>query len=59
PCNPTTVKKHNGWRSPAEKINQFRYHDCWLQNMLISASLGGFMEKEEVSIVSLLNLEDN
>ncbi|MEA1967521.1 MAG: hypothetical protein U9N77_04830 [Thermodesulfobacteriota bacterium] len=42
PCNPTTVKKHNGWRSPAEKINQFRYHDCWLQNMLISASLGGF-----------------
>ena len=42
PCNPRTVKKHNNWRSPAERLNQFRYHENWLQNLLISASLGGF-----------------
>ena len=42
PCNPRTVKKHNGWCSPAERINKSRYHENWLQNLLISASLGGF-----------------
>ena len=31
-----------GWRCPAERLNQRRYHDCWLQNLLISASLGGY-----------------
>jgi hypothetical protein len=44
PCNPLTVKKHDGWKSPAEKINKFRYHECWLQNLLTSASLGGFRQ---------------
>ena len=42
PSNPNTVKLHNGAQSPAERINQFRYHDSWLQNLLISASLGGY-----------------
>ena len=42
PQNPTTVKKHAGLQSPAEQLNGKRYHDCWLQNLLISASLGGF-----------------
>ena len=42
PSNPTTIKKHNGSQSPAERLNQFRYHDNWLQNLLISASLGGY-----------------
>lgn len=42
PSNPYTVKKYNGLRSPAERLNRFRYHDNWLQNLLISASLGGF-----------------
>ena len=42
PCNPRTVQKHNGWRCPSERLNQFRYHESWLQNLLISASLGGF-----------------
>ena len=36
-----TIKKHDGMRSPAERINGFRYHENWLQNLLISASLGG------------------
>ena len=42
PQNPATVKKHGGLQSPAEQLNGRRYHDCWLQNLLISASLGGF-----------------
>jgi hypothetical protein len=28
--------------SPAHRLNQKRYHDDWLQNLLLSASLGGF-----------------
>ncbi len=42
PSNPYTVKKHNGLESPAERLNKFRYHDNWLQNLLISASMRGY-----------------
>jgi hypothetical protein len=42
PSNPRTVKKHNGLQSPAERLNRFRYHDSWLQSLLVSASLGGW-----------------
>jgi hypothetical protein len=42
PSNPMTVKKHNGLKSPAERLNNFRYHENWLHNMMISSSLGGF-----------------
>ena len=42
PWHPAVARKHDGWRSPAEQLNQHRYHDCWLQNLLISASLGGY-----------------
>jgi hypothetical protein len=42
PYNPRTVKKLNGFKSPAERLNQFKYHDNWLHNLFISASLGGY-----------------
>jgi hypothetical protein len=42
PYNPRTVKKRNGIKSPAERLNQFKYHDNWLHNLFISASLGGY-----------------
>ena len=42
PSNPMTVKKHNGLKTPAERLNNFRYHENWLHNMMISSSLGGF-----------------
>ena len=42
PWHRATARKNHGWRSPAERLNQHRYHDCWLQNLLISASLGGY-----------------
>ena len=43
PSNPVTVAKHNGQRSPAERLNQFSYSDNWLENLLISASMGGYL----------------
>ena len=42
PYNPRTVEKLNGFKSPAERLNQFKYHDNWLHNLFISASLGGY-----------------
>jgi hypothetical protein len=42
PWHPATAKANAGWRSPAERLNQHRYHDSWLQNLLISASTGGY-----------------
>ena len=30
------------YQSPAHKLNGFVYHDNWLQNLLVSASMGGF-----------------
>jgi hypothetical protein len=44
PWHPATSKANNNWRSPAERLNQHRYHDCWLENLLISASLGGYRD---------------
>ena len=41
PSNPYTIRKYNGAQSPAERLNQSRYHDNWLHNLLISASLAG------------------
>jgi hypothetical protein len=42
PWHPVTAEDNHGWQSPAERLNQHRYHDNWLQNLLVSASLGGY-----------------
>jgi hypothetical protein len=42
PSCPETVRESAGLRSPAERLNGGRYHDEWLQNLLVSASLGGY-----------------
>lgn len=42
PFNPRTILKHNGYQTPAESLNKFKYHDNWLHNLYISASLGGY-----------------
>ena len=42
PWHPATSRKNKEWRCPAERLNRHRYHDSWLQNLLISASLGGY-----------------
>ncbi len=42
PWSPASTGANGGWRCPAERFNQHRYHEHWLQNLLISASLGGY-----------------
>jgi len=43
PSNPRTVKKYGGvFKSPAERLNQKKYHNDWLQNLLISSSISGY-----------------
>ena len=42
PWCPSATRDNGGWRSPAERLNKHRYHDNWLHNLLVSASLGGY-----------------
>ena len=42
PWHKATACRNENWRSPTERLNQHRYHECWLQNLLISASLNGY-----------------
>jgi hypothetical protein len=37
PSTKVTIRKHDGWQSPAEHLNRFRYCDNWLHNLLVSA----------------------
>lgn len=42
PWGPEAGRQNGGWHSPAERLNQHRYQDDWLQNLLVSASRGGY-----------------
>jgi hypothetical protein len=42
PSCPWTVRTSPELRSPAERLNGRRYHSEWLENLLVSASLGGY-----------------
>jgi hypothetical protein len=42
PACPGTARSSPQLRSPAERLNGTRYHSEWLQDPLISASLGGY-----------------
>jgi len=42
PWSPATTRANEGCQCPAERLNNHRYHDNWLHNLLISASLAGF-----------------
>ena len=42
PSCPEVVRESPGLRSPAERLNGKQYHPEWLQNLLVSASLGGY-----------------
>lgn len=42
PWGPEAVRDNDGWKNPAERLNGHRYHDDWLQNLQVSASLGGY-----------------
>ena len=45
PWGPAARRANGGWRSPAERLNQHRYHEGWLHNLLASASLGGYRRR--------------
>ncbi len=42
PWHPASARANQDYRCPAERLNQHRYHDSWLQDLLVSASLGGY-----------------
>jgi hypothetical protein len=42
PWHPATARANPDARCPAERLAGRRYHDDWLQNLLVSASLAGF-----------------
>jgi hypothetical protein len=42
PWSPAAARANAGQHSPAERLNKHRYHDNWLHNLLVSASLGGY-----------------
>jgi hypothetical protein len=42
PWGPVTARANDDWHSPAERLNQHRYHDNWLHNLLVSTSLAGY-----------------
>jgi len=41
PWSPEAVVDNDGTRCPAERLNGKSYSDCWLQNLLVAASLAG------------------
>lgn len=42
PSCPAVTKRQPQLTSPAARLNGFVYHDDWLENLLIAASLGGY-----------------
>jgi len=50
PSNPATVSEHNGFQSPAGRLNGFVYSENWLENLLISASMGGYLPSPQKAL---------
>jgi hypothetical protein len=46
PWGPETLRANGEWHSPAERLNRHRYHDNWLHNLLVSASLAGYRHRK-------------
>jgi hypothetical protein len=42
PWSPAARRANGGWGCPAERLNQHRYHEHWLHNLFVSASLAGY-----------------
>jgi hypothetical protein len=47
PWSPQAQRANDGYRCPAERLNGHRYHDNWLHNLLVSASLAGYRHKSD------------
>jgi hypothetical protein len=47
PSSPRTVRKYQGQRCPAERLNGKRYAENWLENLLVSASMNGLRHHQQ------------
>ena len=47
PSSPRTVSKHQGRRCPAERLNDKRYAENWLENLLASGSMNGSQHHQQ------------
>jgi hypothetical protein len=47
PWSPQAQRANDGQRCPAERLNRHRYHDNWLHNLLVSASLAGYRHRSD------------
>jgi hypothetical protein len=47
PWSPQAQRANHGCRCLAERLNQHRYHDNWLPNLLVSASLAGYRHRND------------
>jgi hypothetical protein len=45
-CPRAAIAQH--FISPAHRVNGFVYHENWLQNLLVSASRGGFRQTHRI-----------
>lgn len=48
PLTPRVLSKDEQGTSPFERLNGFRYHDNWLQNLTIAASTGGQKQSHQI-----------
>ena len=48
PLSPRVLVKGEQVTSPFERLNGFRYHDNWLQNLMIAASIGGQSQSHQI-----------
>lgn len=50
PSSPQTVNKHEGQSCPAERLNQKRYAQNWLENLLVSGSMNGLRYHQQIPL---------
>jgi hypothetical protein len=47
PSSPSTVKKYHGRRCPAERLSGKRYAYNWLENLIVSGSMNGYLRHQQ------------
>jgi len=47
PSSPSTVKKYHGKRCPAERLSGTRYAHNWIENLIVSGSMNGFIGHQQ------------
>jgi len=50
PSSPSTVKKYHGQRCPAERLSGKRYAYNWLENLIVSGSMNGYLRYQQNSL---------